>query len=137
MLFQLGVLSVFGGFLTQLCAGSYHGTFGNMLPYLSSYMKQTDSRLTHGDLAMVFSVGGMAQGVSSFLGGLVFIPVLGTRVCLLVVCLGYIAAPVLTYLTLNTSVPVLCFLYGILSSVSVNLILLGTNRKPQQVNKTF
>ena len=137
MIFQLGVLSVFGGFLTQLCAGSYHGTFGNMLPYLSSYMKQTDSRLTHGDLAMVFSVGGMAQGVSSFLGGLVFIPVLGTRGCLVVGCLGYITAPVLTYLTLNTSVPVLCFLYGILSSVSVNLILLGTNRKPQQVNKTF
>ena len=137
MLHQLGVLSVFGGLLTQLCAGSYHGTFGNMLPYLSSYMKQTDSRLTHGDLAMVFSVGGMAQGVSSFLGGLVFIPVLGTRGCLVVGCLGYIAAPVLTYLTLNTSVPVLCFLYGVLSSVSVNLILLGTNRKPQQVNKTF
>ena len=58
---QLGVLSVFGGFLTQLCAGCYHGTFGNMLPYLTSYMKQTSPHLTHGDLAMVFSVGGMAQ----------------------------------------------------------------------------
>ena len=123
----MGVLSVFGGFLTQLCAGSYHGTFGNMLPYLSSYMKQTSPHLTHGDMAMVFSVGGMAQGVSSFLGGLVFIPILGTRGCLVVGCLGYVAAPVLTYLTLDTSVTVLCFLYGILSSVSVNLILLGNN----------
>ena len=121
----MGVLSVFGGFLTQLCAGSYHGTFGNMLPYLTSYMKQTSPHLTHGDMAMVFSVGGMAQGVSSFLGGLVFIPILGTRGCLVLGCLGYIAAPVLTYLTLDTSVTVLCFLYGILSSVSVNLILLG------------
>ena len=35
-----GLLSVFGGFLIQLCAGCYHGTFGNLLPYLSSYVRQ-------------------------------------------------------------------------------------------------
>ena len=35
-----GLLSVFGGFLIQLCTGCYHGTFGNLLPYLSSYVRQ-------------------------------------------------------------------------------------------------
>ena len=35
-----GFLSVFGAFLVQLTAGSYHGTFGNLLPYFSSYFKQ-------------------------------------------------------------------------------------------------
>ena len=35
-----GLLSVFGGFLIQLCAGCYHGTFGNLLPYLTSYVRQ-------------------------------------------------------------------------------------------------
>ena len=35
-----GVLCVFGSFLIQLTLGAYHGTFGNMVPYFSSYMKQ-------------------------------------------------------------------------------------------------
>ena len=35
-----GLLSVFGAFLIMLCIGCYHGTFGNILPYLTSYMKQ-------------------------------------------------------------------------------------------------
>ena len=37
---QRGLLAVFGAFLLQLCAGSYNGTFGNLLPYLTSYMRQ-------------------------------------------------------------------------------------------------
>ena len=37
---QKGLLSVFGAFLLQLCAGSYHGTFGNLLPYLTSYLRK-------------------------------------------------------------------------------------------------
>ena len=79
-----GFLSVFGAFLVQLTAGSYHGTFGNLLPYLSSYFKQVryfaflwfnicltiqkNPDITNGDLAMVFSTGGLAQGVSFMLG---------------------------------------------------------------------
>ena len=35
-----GVLCVFGAFLIQVCAGCYHGTFGNLLPYFTSYLKQ-------------------------------------------------------------------------------------------------
>ena len=35
-----GFLSVFGAFLIQLTAGTFHGTFGNLLPYFSSYVKK-------------------------------------------------------------------------------------------------
>ena len=35
-----GLLAVLGAFLCQLCAGAYHGTFGNLLPYLTSYIRQ-------------------------------------------------------------------------------------------------
>ena len=35
-----GILCVLGAFLIQVCAGSYHGTFGNLLPYFTSYLKQ-------------------------------------------------------------------------------------------------
>ena len=37
---QRGLISVFGAFLLQLCVGSYHGTFGNLLPYLTSYLRK-------------------------------------------------------------------------------------------------
>ena len=42
---QRGLLAVFGAFLLQLCAGSYNGTFGNLLPYFTSYMRQVQSGL--------------------------------------------------------------------------------------------
>lgn len=35
-----GLLSIVGAFLVQICVGSYHGTFGNLLPYFTSYMRQ-------------------------------------------------------------------------------------------------
>ena len=71
--------------MVQLCIGCYHGTFGNLLPYLTSYMRQVKVNsfrmitlitlslqscpdLTHGDLAMIFSTGGLSQGVSYLLG---------------------------------------------------------------------
>ncbi len=40
---QKGLFSVFGAFLLQLCVGSYHGTFGNLLPYLTSYLRKVKS----------------------------------------------------------------------------------------------
>ena len=35
-----GVFCVLGAFLIQICAGCYHGTFGNLLPYFTSYLRQ-------------------------------------------------------------------------------------------------
>ena len=35
-----GLLSVIGAFLINLATGIYNGTFGNILPYLTSYMRQ-------------------------------------------------------------------------------------------------
>ena len=44
---QKGLISVFGAFLLQLCVGSYHGTFGNLLPYLTSYLRKVNNPLEH------------------------------------------------------------------------------------------
>ena len=84
-----GLLSMFGAFLLQLCAGSYHGTFGNLLPYITSYLRQviSENKIEHGeyfdkiilliedsddvsngDVAMIMSVGGLAQGISFLMG---------------------------------------------------------------------
>jgi len=121
-----GLLSVFGAFLVQLTAGAYHGTFGNLLPYISSYVKEYDSWVTHGDLAMVFSTGGLAQGVSFMLGGLVFVPLLGKRGCLVFGSLLFISAPLLTYFTLNSGVIGITFSYGIIGGSAANMIMVPT-----------
>ena len=34
-----GLLTVVGGFLVQLAVGSFYGTFGNLVPYLSAYLR--------------------------------------------------------------------------------------------------
>jgi len=121
-----GLLSVFGAFLIQLTAGTYHGTFGNMLPYFSSYVKQAHPSITHGDLAMVFSSGGLAQGVSSMLGGLIFVPVLGKRGCLIFGCMLFTSAPFFTYFTLSTNVASITFSYGIIGASAVSIIMVAS-----------
>merc|ERR1711884_167540 len=100
---QRGVLAVVGAFLLQLVAGSYNGTFGNLLPYLTSYLRQSNEDMTNGDLAMIFALGGLVQGFGFLLGGTVLVPVLGARLSLVLGCLLYTLSPVLTYLCLVTS----------------------------------
>ena len=39
-----GLLCILGAFFIQICAGCYHGTFGNLLPYFTSYLKQVGER---------------------------------------------------------------------------------------------
>jgi len=121
-----GFLSVFGAFLIQLTAGTFHGTFGNLLPYFSSYVKKEDPEVTHGDLAMVFASGGVAQGVSCMLGGLIFVPVLGKRGCLIFGCLLFTMAPFLTYLSLDTNITTLSITYGTISASAATMITLPT-----------
>jgi len=121
-----GFLSVFGAFLIQLTAGTFHGTFGNLLPYFSSYVKKEDPEVTHGDLAMVFASGGVAQGVSCMLGGLIFVPVFGKRGCLIFGCLLFTMAPFLTYLSLDTNITTLSITYGTISASAATMITLPT-----------
>jgi len=40
-----GVLALFGGFLIQLTLGSFY-SFGNMMTYLTSYMRMEEFALT-------------------------------------------------------------------------------------------
>jgi len=119
-----GLLSVLGAFLIQLTTGTYHGTFGNLLPYFSSYMRKDRPSIGHGDLAQVFSSGGLAQGITFMLGGLLFVPLLGRRGCLVLGSLLFTLAPILTHFTLNWGVPAVCFSYGVMGAGAVNIIML-------------
>ena len=60
------------------------------------------------------------------LGGLIVVPILGTRRSLILVCITYTLAPVLAFFLLDTSVELISVTYGVLSGMSVNFILLLT-----------
>ena len=40
-------------FLTCLYKGCYHGTFGNLLPYFTSYMRQVNANIIRNDKAYI------------------------------------------------------------------------------------
>jgi hypothetical protein len=66
-----GVLALIGGFLIQLSLGSFY-SFGNMMTYLTSYMRQNGSPdLTYADFIIVQSVWGMTQGIIMPISGFV------------------------------------------------------------------
>ena len=70
-----GVLSLLGGFLLQFTMGSFY-SFGNMMTYMTSYMRAHGSpNVTYEDFVVVQSTWGMTQGcvmpVSGFLIALI------------------------------------------------------------------
>ena len=81
---------------------------------------------------MIFANGGLAQGVSFLLAGLVVMPSLGARPSLVLGCTLFTLSPILTYLALvySTSVELLQITYGVLSSFSVNIMMLVTFTLP-------
>jgi len=117
---------MFGAFLLQLVVGAFPGTFGNMLPYFTSYKRQDDPSLNHGDLAIMLNSAGITIGLSSFAAGTLLMPVLGKRVCLLVGCTVYIIASSLGYFLLDFSVEVLSYTYGGIFGCGLSLMVLPT-----------
>jgi len=118
-----GVGSVVGCVLVQLVIGSYHGTFGNLLPYFASYIRQAAPETTAASLAQVLSVGGLAQGFASLVAGLILIPIVGSRGCLLVGSLLLVLANMITYWSLKWGVVYLVATYGLLGGISVALTM--------------
>ena len=64
-----GALSVLGGFLLQFTMGSFY-SFGNMMTYMTSYMRMHGSpNITYEDFVVVQSTWGMTQGTVMPLSG--------------------------------------------------------------------
>jgi len=114
-----GVLAVFGAFLIQLTSGAFITTFGNLLPYFQSYKHATDPSADIENLIMIVSASGIVQGISFFIAGALMVPLLGNRVTLLVGSVLYSLSPVLAYLLLDASIPVLAVCYGCLSGLRI------------------
>jgi len=119
-----GLLCVFGGFLIQLVVGSFHGTFGNMLPYLTSYRRQTNPELTNGDLAVLLPGAGITQGFVFTLSGFFLVPLIGCRACLIFGCLSFVASPILGYLVIDMPIPLLTLCLGSLAGIGLSTVII-------------
>lgn len=86
----------------------------------------------YGDIANIMSVGGLVQGLSFLLGGLILVPLLGPRRSLLLGCVLFTLAPLLTYacLVMGAQVEWLYVAYGMMSSASLAILTLVTMTLP-------
>jgi len=120
-----GILALIGGFLIQLTLGSFY-SFGNMMTYLTSYMRQNGSPdLTYADFIIVQSVWGMTQGVIMPLSGFI-IRCTGPRPAMFLGCTIFSAGTATTYFTLNMGLPWVAFTYGFVSALGQGIALIPT-----------
>jgi len=120
-----GMFALFGGFLITLSLGSFY-SFGNMMTYLTSYMRHHGSpNLTYGDFIIVQSVWGMTQGFGMPLAGYL-IHWIGPRPAIATGCLIFSCGTALTYFTLNTSLPWVAVTYGFVGSFGQCIALIPT-----------
>jgi len=120
-----GVTALVGGFLIQLTLGSFY-SFGNMMTYLTSYMRHHGSPdLTYGDFIIVQSVWGMTQGVTMPLSGFL-IRWTGPRPAMFLGCAIFSLGTALTYFTLDMGLPWVAFTYGFISAFGQGIALIPT-----------
>jgi len=120
-----GVLALIGGFLIQLSLGSFY-SFGNMMTYLTSYMRHHGSPdLTYGDFIIVQSVWGMTQGVTMPLSGFL-VRWTGARPAMFTGCAIFSLGTALTYFTLEMGLPWVAFTYGFISACGQGIALIPT-----------
>jgi len=120
-----GVLALFGGFLIQLTLGSFY-SFGNMMTYLTSYMRMNGSHdLTYADFIVVQSVWGMTQGVFMPLSGYIS-RLTGNRAAMLLGCMIFSSGAALTYWTLDMGLPWVAVTYGFVSALGQGIALIPT-----------
>ena len=120
-----GVSALIGGFLIQLTLGSFY-SFGNMMTYLTSYMRTHGSPdLTYADFIVVQSVWGMTQGIIMPLSGYIS-RVTGPRTAMLLGCAIFSGGAALTYWTLDYGLVWVATTYGFISALGQGIALIPT-----------
>jgi len=120
-----GVLSLLGGFLLQFTMGSFY-SFGNMMTYMTSYMRAHGSpNVTYEDFVVVQSTWGMTQGcvmpVSGFL-----IAMIGEKAAMTSGAFIFSLGCALTYVTINKELWMVAATYGFVSAFGQNIALIPT-----------
>ncbi|XP_071085862.1 apicoplast pyruvate carrier 1-like isoform X1 [Haliotis cracherodii] len=116
-----GYLVIVGGVLVHLTLGTVY-TFGNLNPYLTSYIRKysSPSDLQYAESVWIFSMSAMGQGLSMFLGGVInrFI---GPRLTTLLGSLLMSAGVLLTFIAVQHSFIAVVFTYGLMFGLGVGI----------------
>ncbi|CAB3992907.1 oxalate:formate antiporter-like isoform X1, partial [Paramuricea clavata] len=110
-----GLLTVCGGLLVHMALGSLFFTFGNVSPYLTSYLRYrtTASTLQHSDSMWVLSCHQIALHVILLGSGVIELK-LGVRMTSLLGGLVNSLGLLLTYFTVQHSLVAVSLTYGVI-----------------------
>ncbi|XP_012940980.1 uncharacterized protein LOC106012469, partial [Aplysia californica] len=114
-----GLSVLFGGVLVHLSFGTLY-TFGNLNPYLTSYMRWhgSDPDLQYIDCAWVFATATMGQASTMFMGGILERR-LGPRITCLLGGWFMSLGVVLTYFSVQHSFALTVLTYGVMFGVGI------------------
>ncbi|XP_012942301.1 uncharacterized MFS-type transporter YhjX [Aplysia californica] len=116
-----GVMVVLGGILMHLTLGTLY-TFGNLSPYLTSFMREYGSApsLTYTQCAWIYALAAIGQGASVSVGGLLERKV-GPKLCSLIGGWGMSLGVFLTYFSAKESFGLTILTYGAMFGFFVGL----------------
>lgn len=114
-----------GGFLVHVTLGTIY-TFGNLIPYIVSYIRQrshpADLHSSTGTWIYALALG--AQGVSMFFGGILERKV-GPRISTLIGCAIMSSGVFLSAVAIRVSFTLLLLTYGVLFGLGVGIAYVG------------
>lgn len=121
LLYLQGILVVLGGFIVELTTGSLY-TFGNMAPYIVSYIRNRSSPadLHQDETLALFSVVIMAEGMGNILSGVMLARV-GPRITTIIGSVLLSAGVSLSFFTIKSSFWALLVTYGIMYGLGVGI----------------
>ncbi|XP_040574166.1 apicoplast pyruvate carrier 1 [Lepeophtheirus salmonis] len=120
-----GLISLFGGILVMIVLGSYY-SFGNIMTYMTSYMRQNGSpNITYSDFIVVQSTYGMTQGITMPVIGYITLKI-GENVSILIGTIVFSLGCIVTHITIQKELWMVAATYGFISSLGQNLALIPT-----------
>ena len=123
--FLRGHFVVLGGFLVHLTLGSLY-TFGNLIPYIISYIRDRShpTNIHSGAGVWIHALALVGQGLSMFIGGLLERK-LGPRLSTLIGCVIMSLGVLLSYIAIQVSFWLLLFTYGAMFGLGIGIAYVG------------
>ncbi|XP_067669940.1 uncharacterized MFS-type transporter YhjX-like [Haliotis asinina] len=114
-------LVVLGGLMVHLTLGTVF-SFGNLTPYLTSYLRNNTTNLDidYGDSVWIYACCLMGQGTAIFLGGIIS-RTLGLKLTVLLGSWFMSAGVILTYFTVQHSYIAVIFTYGVMNGLGCGI----------------
>ena len=114
------ILTLLGGVLVQFTLGYYY-TFGNLNPYLTSYLRELISdHVRYSNSIWINSTMAIAQSISSALGGVLVLKLrLSLKLTTFIGCVIMSSGIALTFFAIKTSFALTLLTHGLLNGLGM------------------